>query len=65
MRKSNFKKYQSNCYATNLSPEGRVDLYQKLVTFYESVQEAYPTRPKRALGHARNNLIRAQKELEK
>jgi len=64
MRSPNYKKYHSNCYATNLSPEGRVDLYQKLVTFYESVQEAYPTRPKRALGHARNNLVKALKEIE-
>ena len=63
MRSPNYRKY-SNCYATRLSPEGRVDLYQKLVAFYESVQEAYPTRPKRALGHARNNLVKALKEIE-
>lgn len=55
MRKSNYRKNNS-CYATSLNPAMRLDLYKRLVAFYESVQEAYPNRPRRQLIQSRNLL---------
>jgi len=57
--------YPNSCYATSLSPKMRLDLYEKLVKFYESAQKAYPHRPKNALGAAQRNLKRAEKEFKK